>query len=267
MGTIPKIMGILNCTPDSFSDGGQYADKGALVARALQMIEEGADWIDVGGESTRPGATPVSASDEIKRVVPVICGIREQSLIPVSIDTTKSEVAIAAIEAGAACINDVSAFRQDSRMAEVAARLKVDVILMHSRGTPQTMGSLANYRSFIEEVKDELHQSVQSALKSGIARERILIDPGFGFAKNTAQNLELLQNLEAFKALGHRLVIGLSRKKFIGEVTGRQNPADRVTGSVAAALIAARKGADILRVHDVAKTRDALKVLAAADRE
>ena len=258
----PKIMGILNCTPDSFSDGSER--RGAIncaptfVDRALQMINEGADIIDIGGESTRPGAAPVEIDEELRRTIPVIEAIRRQSGIPISIDTTKARVALEAVTAGAGMINDVSGLRADPEMGAVVAEMRVPIILMHSRGNPQTMQTLTDYKNVVDDVIAELKSAIDSACQSGIKPDQILIDPGFGFAKKFEQNVELLKNLKRFKSMGYPLVVGVSRKNFIGVITGEEKPANRLTGSLAAAFYAATQGADILRVHDVCETREML---------
>jgi len=262
LGVRPLIMGILNVTPDSFSDGSLYLHPSKAVARALAIQAEGADILDVGGESTRPGAKPVPAREEIKRVVPVIERLADRLKIPISIDTSKAAVAEAAIKAGAVMVNDVTALR-DSRMAEVVARAGVPVILMHMRGTPRTMQRSAHYRRLVPEILSELKRSIRMARAAGIPPERILIDPGLGFAKLPAHNLVLLKSLQAFKAMGFPVVVGPSRKSFIGQilqsavrpepVEGRMD--DRIFGTAAAVAVAVFSGADIVRVHEVAAMR------------
>ncbi|MBI4412116.1 MAG: dihydropteroate synthase [Deltaproteobacteria bacterium] len=257
--TSPKIMGILNCTPDSFLDGGKYSGVSALADRAFQMENEGADIIDIGGESTRPGAAPVEIDEELRRTIPVIEAIRKRSGaagIPISIDTTKARVAMEAVTAGATMINDVSGFRADPEMAVVAAEMKVPVVLMHSRGTPQTMQTMTDYRNVVDDVMAELKQSVDRAHKAGLKKDQILIDPGFGFAKTFEQNIEMLRNLKRFREMGYPIMIGLSRKNFVGIMTGEEKASGRLAGSLALAFYAAMQGIDILRVHDVAETRD-----------
>ncbi|MDO8519274.1 MAG: dihydropteroate synthase [Deltaproteobacteria bacterium] len=254
-----QIIGILNCTPDSFSDGGDYS-VAELVERGLKMAGEGADWIDVGGESTRPGAKPVSAEEELRRVIPVIHSIREKSRVLISIDTTKAQVAKESLNAGASMVNDVSALAADPAMAGVVRKSGAQVILMHSRGNPQTMQTLAVYDDVVSEVIRELKERIAFALEAGIAKEKILIDPGFGFAKNFDQNILLLKNLKKFSELGFPLVVGVSRKSFIGKLTGQDDPSKRVVGSLAAALWAVQGGASLLRVHDVPETRQMLQV-------
>ncbi|MBK5273782.1 MAG: dihydropteroate synthase [Desulfuromonadales bacterium] len=252
----PLIMGILNVTPDSFSDGNQFFDPQRAIERAREMIAEGADIIDIGGESTRPGAAPVSTDDELKRVLPVIRGLACVSSCPISIDTWKSPVARAAIDAGAAIINDISGFNLDPRMASVAAESGAGVVLMHTRGTPQTMQSDTAYDDLISEVILSLRGSVEQACQAGIDLNRIAVDPGIGFAKDTGQNLEILRRLSEFTCLGLPILVGTSRKAFIGRILNRDS-GDRIQGTAATVTHAICNGADILRVHDVRQMRDA----------
>ena len=257
-----RIMGILNVTPDSFSDGGRYAGKDAAVSRAFRMAGEGADIIDVGGESTRPGAETVSVEQEIARVVPVIAGIRSRSDIPVSIDTRKAEVAAAAIAAGADMVNDVSALRHDDVMADVIADSGYPVVLMHMQGTPETMQDNPRYGNVVEEVLEFFAERIAFCTSRGITR--IVLDPGIGFGKTLQHNLTLLRALPRISALGYPLLVGASRKGFIGTITGL--PVERrLSGSLAAHLFACRNGAHLLRVHDVEETRAALTVLNALE--
>lgn len=246
-------MGILNVTPDSFSDGGRYLNPKLAVRRALQMQAEGADLVDVGGESTRPGARPVPAAEEFRRVVPVIEALAGRLKIPISVDTRKASVAQAALRAGASLINDVSGLA-DPKMVLVVAKAGVPVVIMHMRGTPRTMRRLARYRRLIPEVTAELKQSIRRALAAGISRERIILDPGIGFAKGPEESLLLLKNIPAFKKLGFPVLIGPSRKSFIGEALGT-GPEDRLFGTAAAVSIGVSGGADIVRVHDVKEMR------------
>jgi len=262
---IPCVMGILNVTPDSFSDGGKYLHPEAAVAQALQMAEAGAAIVDVGGESTRPGAAPVSVQQELDRVIPVIEALMARLEIPVSIDTSKAEVMRDAVQAGAGLINDVNALRGEGALQQ-AAQLGVPVCLMHMQCQPQTMQQAPAYRSVLEEVKAFLAQRIAACVDHGIARQRILIDPGFGFGKTLEHNLELLRHLDALEELGCPLLVGLSRKSMLGTLTGRE-PAQRVAASVAAAILAVERGASIVRAHDVAETVDALKILEAVTRE
>lgn len=259
---MPQIMGILNCTPDSFFDGGKYVTTDALVNRGLTMMEEGADWIDIGGESTRPGAEPVSENEELKRVIPVIEGLAQAGVKNLSIDTTKALVAREALRNGVAMINDVSALRADPQMVDVIrTSCGVKVVLMHSRGDPQTMQSLAHYEDVVTDVIGELRRSVERALTAGIERTQIMIDPGFGFAKDFRQNVCLLKNVGRFKEMGFPVMVGISRKSFLGQMVNRSAPADRLYASLGGAFYAAEQGVDMLRVHDVKETREMLEVL------
>jgi dihydropteroate synthase len=253
-------MGILNITPDSFSDGGVHLELTTAVHAALEMEADGAAIIDVGGESTRPGAEPVDAAAEIARVVPVIEGIRKRSDVPISIDTTKAAVAQAAIDAGADIVNDVSALRRDPEIAAVVARTGVPVILMHMRGEPRTMQTMTQYDDVVADVAHELHEFVDAARAAGV--DQILIDPGIGFAKTFDQNLELLARCNELASIAP-FVIGASRKAFIGHLTGRESGPARAIGSLAAVAAAHRGGASIVRVHDVTETVDFLRVSAA----
>ena len=261
-GAAPLVMGILNVTPDSFSDGGVHFDHAKAVHAAMQMEADGAAVIDVGGESTRPGAEPIAAQVEIDRVVPVIRQIRERSDVPISVDTRKGAVAEKAIAAGADMINDVSALRYSAGMPAIAARAGVPVILMHMRGEPSTMQQFATYADVLSEVAEELQDIVDDARAAGI--EQILVDPGLGFAKTWEHNLELLARADELKRIAP-VVIGASRKAFIGHLTGRAAGPDRAVGSLAAVAAAHRAGAAMVRVHDVRETVDFLKVLAAIE--
>ena len=254
----PRIAGIINITPDSFSGDG-LASTEAAIAHGLKLADDGADLLDVGGESTRPGAEPVSAQDEIARVVPVIEALARRVTLPISIDTSKSEVMRAAVAAGAGMINDVCALRLDGAL-DAAAALKVPVCLMHMQGEPRTMQDAPHYDDVVSDVRRFLAERIFACEMSGIDKKRIVADPGFGFGKTLEHNLALLRALDEFSALGVPLLVGLSRKGMIGTLTGRDRHADRVAGSAAAALIAVQKGAAIVRVHDVAATRDALAV-------
>ena len=258
----PRVMGILNVTPDSFSDGGSFDDAARAIAHALAMAGQGADLIDVGGESTRPGATDVPLQQELDRVIPVIEALAKRVEIPIAVDTSKPEVMRAAVAAGAGMINDVRALRADGAM-EAAAALSVPVCLMHMQGEPADMQQAPHYEDVTAEVKRFLADRMFAAEMAGIDRQRLVLDPGFGFGKSFEHNLALLARLGDLSALERPLLVGLSRKRMIGTITGRDVPAERVIGSVAAALIAAQQGALILRVHDVVETREALAVLAA----
>ncbi len=263
----PAVMGILNVTPDSFSDGGVHFDRAKAVDAALQMEAEGAAIVDVGGESTRPGAEPVSAEAEIERVVPVIEEIRRRSDVPISIDTMKSNVAEMALQAGADMINDVSALRADTAMRALAARSGVPVILMHMRGEPRTMQKNIQYDDVVSEVGSELTTFRDGAIAAGIEASQILIDPGIGFGKTFDHNLEILARASELTPIAP-LVIGASRKGFIGHLTGRDAGPDRAIGSLAAVAAAHRGGATLVRVHDVRETVDFLRVLTAiAEKE
>jgi len=250
------VMGILNVTPDSFSDGGLFVDADAAVRRACEMLAEGADLIDVGGESTRPGADPVPADEQIRRVVPVIRRIRqERPDAIVSIDARCAEVAAAALDAGADMINDVSAMQHDSEMLPLAAERAVPVVLMHMKGTPKTMLQEAVYDDVVTEVIDFLKDRVRAAVEAGLQRERIIVDPGIGFAKQTHHNLEILRRLDEFHSLGLPLLVGPSRKRFIGHVLGIENPRERLFGTLAAVAACCLAGVHIVRVHDVGPAR------------
>ncbi len=257
----PLVMGILNVTPDSFSDGGLYDRRDAAVRRAMQLIDEGADIIDVGGESTRPGAKPVSAEEELDRVLPVIEALRGA---PISIDSFKPGVIKAAISAGAVMVNDINAL-QDMDAMKAVAESDAAVCLMHKQGNPQTMQHQPDYRDVVTEVKNFLQERIRVALAAGVMHERIVIDPGFGFGKTLAHNLALLRNLADFKELGVPVLAGLSRKSMLGMITGK-DAQNRMAASVAAAMIAVERGASILRVHDVRETVDAVKVWDAVNR-
>ena len=258
------VMGILNVTPDSFSDGGVHFDRNAAVDAALRMESDGADVIDVGGESTRPGAEAVSVDEELDRVVPVIESIRRRSAIAISVDTRKARVAEAALDAGANMINDVSALRHDPDMRGLAAKRGVRVILMHMRGEPRTMQQHIHYDEVVGDVARELGLWRDDAIAAGIAAENILVDPGIGFAKTFEHNLEILARCNELTRIAP-VVIGASRKAFIGHLTGRASGPDRAVGSLAAVAAAKRGGATMVRVHDVRETVDFLRVLNAID--
>lgn len=254
-----NIMGVLNVTPDSFSDGGRFIESAAAIEHAKQLIEQGADILDIGGESTRPGAAPVSASEEIERTIPVIEAIRRFSDIPISIDTSKPEVMTAATAAGVDMINDVWALRQPGAM-QAAAASGLPICLMHMLGEPGSMQNDPHYDDVVNEVRQFLQQRCEIAIAAGIFADRLLIDPGFGFGKTLQHNLQLLDNLASFKQSGYPLLVGISRKSMLGLILDK--PVDqRLYGSIAAAVIAALAGADIIRVHDVAETRDALALV------
>ena len=255
----PQVMGIVNVTPDSFSDGGAHDTTEAAIAHALALVEQGADLLDIGGESTRPGADEVPLEEELRRVVPVIERLAAQVAVPISIDTSKPEVMRAAVQAGAGMINDVYALRREGAL-DAAAALGVPVVLMHMQGEPRSMQAAPDYDDVVGDVHRFLAERIFAAEMAGIPKKQLVIDPGFGFGKDTTHNLQLLAQLERFVELGVPVLAGLSRKRSIGQLTGRDVPAERIFGSVAAHLIAAQRGAMIVRVHDVAATVDALKV-------
>jgi dihydropteroate synthase len=260
-----RVMGIVNVTPDSFSDGGLWLDPGAAIAHGRELVGEGAAILDVGGESTRPGAEPVGADEELRRVVPVIEGLRDSGT-QLSIDTTKRAVAERALEAGATLVNDVSALRFDPELAAVCAQAECDVCLMHMLGEPRTMQEDPRYDDVVSDVKAFLEERLAFAVAEGIAEERVLLDPGIGFGKTLEHNLELLRRADELVALGRPLVIGTSRKSFLGRLTGRDVAAQRVAGTVATNVLALERGAAVFRVHDVAPTFEALTVAAATLR-
>lgn len=253
----PLVMGIVNVTPDSFSDGGHYVSTAEAIAHALKLIEDGADILDIGGESTRPGAATVSEREELDRVLHVIEGLRGIS-VPISIDTYKPGVMRAALAAGASMVNDINALQAEGAL-DAVARSDAAVCLMHKQGKPQSMQLQPHYQDALTEVTAFLRERVAAAMAAGIAQERIVIDPGFGFGKTLGHNLELLRGLEAFNDLGVPVLAGMSRKSMLGALTGRE-VGDRMAASVAAALLAVQRGASIVRVHDVRETTDALKI-------
>ncbi len=255
----PRVVGILNVTPDSFSDGGPHAGVEAAVAHGLRMAEEGADMLDIGGESTRPGAAEVPLDEELSRVMPVIEQLVARTALPIAIDTSKPEVMRAAVAAGAGMINDVYALRRDGAM-DAAAELGVPVCLMHMQGEPRGMQAEPHYDDVVGEVHRFLTDRLFACEMAGIDRRKVMLDPGFGFGKTLEHNLALLCELERFANLGSGVYVGLSRKSMIGALTGRTAPSDRAAGSAAAALIAVQRGARMVRVHDVAVTVDALAV-------
>ncbi len=253
------IVGILNVTPDSFSDGGEFMKLDQALARAVAMVSEGADIIDIGGESTRPGSRRVSSAEELERVIPVIDRLRAESEIPISIDTYKSDVAGEAVSRGADLINDISGLRFDPKMAGTVASLDVPVVVMHMKGEPESMQSNPVYEDLMGEVCRNLGESVAIAERAGVSRNKIIIDPGIGFGKTFAHNFAILHNLSRLFDLGLPILVGASRKSFLGSLPGT-DPADRLEESLAAAVIAAHSGAHFVRVHDVAATRRALRV-------
>jgi dihydropteroate synthase len=251
-------MGVVNVTPDSFSDGGLYLDPGRAVDRGLELAAEGADILDVGGESTRPGSRPTPEAEELARVVPVVAALRKRTSALLSIDTTKAAVAEAALDAGADIINDTSALRFDPAMAGVAARSGAGVVLMHMQGTPRTMQDAPRYDDLIGEIGAFLAERIRVAAAAGVPAERVIVDPGIGFGKTFEDNLELLRRPEAFQALGRPLLLGFSRKAFLGRILDRP-PAERLEGTIAAAVLAVERGAHILRVHDVGPVARAVR--------
>ena len=254
-------MGIVNVTPDSFSDGGKFAATDLAIVHALDLVAQGADILDIGGESTRPNATPVCLQEELDRVLPVIEALSKQINTPISIDTYKPQVMQAAIAAGVSMVNDVRAL-QETGALEIVAKSNVGVCLMHMQGTPQTMQLNPHYENVVADVKALLANRLKASIDAGVSATRILLDPGFGFGKTREHNIQLIQNLESFAELSQPLLVGLSRKSVLGQVTGNDVDA-RLYASIAAAVIAAQKGAKILRVHDVKATVEALKVVTA----
>jgi dihydropteroate synthase len=257
------VMGVLNVTPDSFSDGGAFQTVQAATIRAVEMVAAGVDMIDVGGESTKPGAIPVDAATELARVIPVIEAIRQHLVIgqiPISIDTTKSAVAKAAIGAGADIINDVSGGVFDSKMFELVAQLGVPYVMMHMRGTPATMQQMTDYQDIVAEIIAFFEAQIDRAIQSGIDRSQLIIDPGIGFAKTYQQSIELIRQLAKFQVLDLPLLVGVSRKSFIGKILNQSDPTQRLWGTAAACCTAIANGADILRVHDVAEMVDVSRV-------
>ena len=255
----PRVVGIINVTPDSFSDGGQFADLESAVAHGVRLAEEGADMLDVGGESTRPGSADVSVEEELRRVLPVIEQLIARTALPIAVDTSKPEVMRAAVAAGAGMINDVYALRREGAM-DAAADLRVPICLMHMQGEPRSMQDAPYYDDVVGEVHRFLTDRLFACELAGIDRRKVMVDPGFGFGKDLEHNLALLRRLERFADLGSGVYAGLSRKSMIGTLTGRKDPAERAAGSVAAALIAVQRGARMVRAHDVAATVDAVKV-------
>ncbi|MCH7987599.1 MAG: dihydropteroate synthase [Planctomycetes bacterium] len=250
-------MGIVNVTPDSFSEGGDHCDSDAAVRHALQLAEQGADFLDIGGESTRPGADPVPLHEELRRVIPVVERVASETKVPVSIDTTKAEVARQAIDAGAVIVNDISGLTFDDEMPAVCRETGVGVICMHIRGTPQTMQNDPHYENVVEEIREFFERRLDALEAAGIPRERVVLDPGIGFGKTAEQNIEILSNIPRFRSLGRPVLIGHSRKRFLGKVLGRAVD-ERTQGTVGITVALAAQGTDIIRVHDVAANRDAL---------
>jgi dihydropteroate synthase len=260
------LMGILNVTPDSFSDGGQFLDRDKAIEQGLKMAADGAAIIDVGPESTRPGAEPVSTDEQIRRAIPVIENLAKKQKIPISIDTTNYEVAKAALDAGASMLNDITALA-DERMARLAAEKQVPVVLMHMQGTPRTMQIEPKYEDLVNDLLAFLLERAKGAERFGIPKERFFIDPGIGFGKTVEHNLKLLADIGKFVTTGYRVLVGPSRKAFIGKITGKQNPADRIFGTAAAVALCTAAGVSIVRVHDVAEMLDVVKIANAIAKE
>jgi len=259
------IMGVLNVTPDSFSDGGQFFEPDKAIQHGLQMAADGAAIIDIGGESARPGSMAVSAEEQIKRVVPVIEALAKKIDVPISIDTRNYQVAEAALQVGAAMINDITALG-DERLAQLAAKQQVPVILMHMQGTPATMQLEPKYNDVVSEVRQFLLDRAKRAQQFGIPKERIFIDPGIGFGKTLEHNLLILRNIDKFIATGYRVLVGTSRKSFVGQITGRENPAERIFGTAATVALCVAAGVSVVRVHDVAEMADVIKIVQAISR-
>lgn len=254
----PRIMGILNLTPDSFSDGGKFNAPDQALSRASAMVTEGADILDIGGESTRPGAEIVAVEDEIQRTAPIITAIRACESVPISIDTRKAAVASAALKAGANLVNDVAAFTHDPNLVRITAQAQAPVCLMHAQGDPKTMQADPTYDDVLLDVYDYLEARIDIVVAAGISRNRILVDPGIGFGKTQAHNLTLLQGISLFHALGCPILLGASRKRFIGDISGAISAEDRASGSLAVAMAAVIQGVQLLRVHDIRETKQAL---------
>ncbi|WP_299464576.1 dihydropteroate synthase [uncultured Gimesia sp.] len=265
LGGLPLLMGILNVTPDSFSDGGEATDLDSAVKKGLQLVEEGADILDIGGESTRPGAEPVSVEEELRRVIPAIKALAARTKIPISIDTTKAEVARQAIQAGAIIINDISGLMFDPAMIPLAAETKAGVICMHIQGTPQTMQDRPEYQNVVADLKIWFGERLQKLLDAGIEPDRIVLDPGVGFGKTAEHNLEILSHIQEFKDLGFPVLIGHSRKRFLSKVLNR-SVEERLAGTIGVSIALASQSVDILRLHDIAANRDAISAWDAVSR-
>ena len=260
------IMGILNVTPDSFSDGGIFFDKSAAIRQGIKMAEDGADIIDIGGESTRPGSEPVTIEEELRRTIPVIEALAEEVNIPISIDTYKAEVAKRALDAGAEMVNDISGLRYDPLMPKVVAEYKVPVVIMHIKGSPKDMQKNPVYEALLPEIMDYLREGIRIAMKAGIPENNIIIDPGIGFGKRSEHNLEIIHALSEFALLEKPLLVGPSRKAFIGNILGDVPPGERFEGTAAAVAVSIFNGADIVRVHDVKEMAKVTKVADAIKR-
>ncbi|BDA39959.1 dihydropteroate synthase [Candidatus Atelocyanobacterium thalassae] len=259
-GKSTYLMGILNVTPDSFSDGGDFLKTEIALYHAKKMINEGVDIVDIGGQSTRPGAHKITTKEELQRVIPIIRALRRESSIPISIDTTNSEVVIEAIKEGADIVNDISGGSFDNKMFSTVSTLRIPMVIMHIRGTPETMRTRLNYNNLVQEIIEWLNQKITIAVKAGIDKSYLIIDPGIGFAKNSKQNIELLQHLSSFHILENPILLGVSRKSFIGEILEENNPKKRIFGTAAACCSAIANGVDILRVHDVAQIKNLAKM-------
>lgn len=261
------VMGILNVTPDSFSEKGEFFDRAKAIAHAFKLARDGADIIDIGGESTRPGASDISVDAELERVMPVIEAIAGSIKVPITIDTRKSKVAEEAIKKGASIINDISGLRYDREMGRIAAKYGVSLIVMHMKGTPKDMQAKASYRNLVQEILDSLRESMDIGRRAGVDKEKIIIDPGIGFGKTVEHNLEILNRLGEFKALGRPICVGTSRKSFIGKVLGLDDPKERLAGTLASCAIAVIKGANMLRVHDVKEAVQAARIADSISKE
>jgi len=259
LGRRTWFMGVINVTPDSFSDGGSYLDKDKAVERGLKLVSEGSDIIDIGGESSRPGSDPISKEEEMRRVIPVISELRKRIDMLISVDTTKSEVAKAALDSGADIINDISSFRFDPRMMTLAAQKEVPVILMHMKGTPKTMQTNPHYQDLLREVKEFLKERLEEVQAQSIKKEKIIIDPGIGFGKSLKDNLILINNLHFLEEFNRPILVGISRKSFIGKILNLP-PQERLEGTIASAILSLIHGAHILRVHDVEAVKKAILV-------
>jgi dihydropteroate synthase len=261
----PLVMGIVNVTPDSFYDGGSYFEPAAAVAHAVRLVEEGADLVDIGAESTRPGAVPVNETEERRRLIPVVAGVANAVSVPISVDTSKAAVAKAAIDAGAIIVNDVTALRGDPAMVDLIAVSGAGLVLMHMQGTPQTMQKAPRYHDVVEEVEAFLAERVRFALERGVTKNQIMLDPGIGFGKGLEHNLDLLAHLRSFTKLGFPLLVGPSRKAFIGHLV-EQSEQDRAWGTAGVIALAVEQGVNVLRVHDVGAMKDVIKVALAISR-
>ncbi|MBA5866141.1 MAG: dihydropteroate synthase [Nitrospira sp. CR1.3] len=264
-GDCPLIMGIVNVTPDSFFDGGRFTDPEAAMAHAVQLVEEGADLLDIGAESTRPGSFSIDEAEELRRLIPIVAAVAKAVKVPISVDTSKAVVARAAVDTGAVIINDVTALRGDPAMAEVVAESRAGLVLMHMQGAPQTMQEAPHYADVVKDVSSFLAERLQFAMSCGIARRRIILDPGIGFGKLLVNNLDLLAQLHTFGKFDRPVLVGVSRKAFIGTIAGRPVE-DRLWGTAAAVALAVEHGAQIVRAHDVRAMRDVAKVASAITR-